>query len=100
MLERRCHHAGDLCRIVPAAQSDRPHRSGLRRERSGGLLAVGAALQGGPYDEAAAAAFAAQPGASRAIAMRRWDDAAKIAGVVTPQFEHFTSIMEAALRRG
>ena len=58
------------------------------------------ALQGGPYDQAAAAAFAAQPGASRAIALRRWDDAAKIAGVVTPQFEHFTSIMEAALRRG
>ena len=58
------------------------------------------ALQGGPYDEAAAAAFAAQPGASRAIALRRWDDAAKIAGVATPQFEHFTSIMEAALRRG
>ena len=58
------------------------------------------ALQGGPYDEATAAAFAAQPGASRAIALRRWDDAAKIAGVVTPQFEHFTSIMETALRRG
>ena len=58
------------------------------------------ALQGGPYDEAAAAAFAAQPSASRAIALRRWDDAAKIAGVATPQFEHFTSIMETALRRG
>ena len=45
MLERRCHHAGDLGRIVPAAQSDRAQRSGLRRERGGGLLVVGAALQ-------------------------------------------------------
>jgi phosphonate degradation associated HDIG domain protein len=58
------------------------------------------ALQGGPYDDAAAAAFAAQPGALRAIALRRWDDAAKIAGVVTPPLAHFTLLMEAARRRG
>jgi phosphonate degradation associated HDIG domain protein len=58
------------------------------------------ALQGGPYDEEAAAAFAAQPGALRAIALRRWDDAAKIAGVATPPLGHFAIIMEAARRRG
>jgi len=57
-------------------------------------------LQGGPYDEEAAAAFAAQPGALRAIALRRWDDAAKTAGVTTPPLEHFAGIMEAAMRRG
>ena len=56
-------------------------------------------LQGGVYDAEAAAAFAAQPGASRAIALRRWDDAAKVAGVTTPPLEHFATIMEAALRR-
>jgi predicted HD phosphohydrolase len=57
------------------------------------------ALQGGPYDEGAAAAFAAQPGALRAITLRRWDDAAKVAGALTPPLEHFAIIMEAALRR-
>ena len=57
-------------------------------------------LQGGRYDQEAAAAFAARAGALRAIALRRWDDAAKIAGVVTPPLEHFAGIMEAAMRRG
>src|SRR4029078_8355627 len=57
-------------------------------------------LQGGTYGQEAAAAFAAQPGAVRAIALRRWDDAAKIAGVVTPPLEHFAGLMEAAMRRG
>jgi phosphonate degradation associated HDIG domain protein len=57
-------------------------------------------LQGGLYGAEAAAAFAAQPGALRAIALRRWDDAAKIAGATTPPLEHFAVIMEAAIRRG
>ncbi len=58
------------------------------------------ALQGGRYDASAAAAFAAQPGALRAVALRRWDDAAKAAGRITPPFAHFAAIMEAAARRG
>jgi|SRR5690349_12193381 len=57
------------------------------------------ALQGGRYDASAAAAFAAQPGAQRAVALRRWDDAAKAAGRTTPSFAHFAAIMEAAVRR-
>jgi phosphonate degradation associated HDIG domain protein len=57
------------------------------------------ALQGGTYDAPAAAAFAVQPGALRAVALRRWDDAAKTAGLATPALAHFASIMEAAARR-
>ncbi|MFK0153692.1 HD domain-containing protein [Streptomyces sp. NPDC090499] len=34
-------------------------------------------VQGGPMDEAEAAAFAAHPMAGDAVALRRWDDAAK-----------------------
>ncbi|HEX4521907.1 MAG TPA: HD domain-containing protein [Casimicrobiaceae bacterium] len=56
-------------------------------------------LQGGPYDAQAAAAFAARPGAARAVALRRWDDEAKTAGTSTPALAHFVRIMEAALRR-
>jgi phosphonate degradation associated HDIG domain protein len=55
-------------------------------------------LQGGTYDAPAAAAFAAQPGALRAVALRRWDDAAKVAGAATPPLEYFVSIMEAVRR--
>jgi phosphonate degradation associated HDIG domain protein len=57
------------------------------------------ALQGGRYDASAAAAFEAQPGAQRALALRRWDDAAKIAGRRTPPFAYFAALMEAAARR-
>ena len=57
------------------------------------------ALQGGPYDSEAAAAFASRPGAGSAIALRRWDDAAKTAGAATPSLAHFVAIMEAAARR-
>ncbi|MEP6997029.1 MAG: phosphonate degradation HD-domain oxygenase [Betaproteobacteria bacterium] len=56
-------------------------------------------LQGGRYAAQAAAAFAARPGAARAVALRRWDDGAKIAGVTTPPLAHFAAIMEAAVRR-
>jgi phosphonate degradation associated HDIG domain protein len=57
------------------------------------------ALQGGRYDASAAAAFEAQPGAQRAVALRRWDDAAKTAGRISPPFAYFAAIMEAAARR-
>jgi phosphonate degradation associated HDIG domain protein len=56
-------------------------------------------LQGGPYDATGAAEFAARPGALRAAALRRWDDAAKTAGGTTPPLAHFAAIMEAAARR-
>lgn len=45
------------------------------------------ALQGGPFDEAQARAFLAQPHAADAVALRRWDDAAKVPGRVVPGVE-------------
>ncbi len=57
------------------------------------------ALQGGIYTAQAAAEFAARPGAMRAVALRRWDDAAKAAGRQTPPLTHFAAIMQAAMRR-
>lgn len=47
------------------------------------------ALQGGPFDEAQALAFEALPYASDALALRRWDDAAKVANAPTPSLAHF-----------
>jgi phosphonate degradation associated HDIG domain protein len=56
------------------------------------------ALQGGTFTAADAAAFIAIPGAERAVQLRLWDDAAKMAGHPTPSFTHFAAIMAAAAR--
>jgi phosphonate degradation associated HDIG domain protein len=52
-------------------------------------------LQGGVYSAAEADAFAARPGAQRAVRLRLWDDAAKDAGRPTPGLSHYAAIMRA-----
>lgn len=56
-------------------------------------------LQGGPMGPEEAAEFAAKKAAAGAIALRRWDDEAKIVGLKTPDFAHFRPYLEASLRR-
>jgi len=46
-------------------------------------------LQGGVFSDEAAQAFLAKPHAEDALALRRWDDQAKVAGRVTPSLDHF-----------
>jgi phosphonate degradation associated HDIG domain protein len=46
-------------------------------------------LQGGTFDTDSAAKFIRQPGAERAVQLRLWDDAAKIANLETPPLTHF-----------
>ena len=55
-------------------------------------------LQGGVYDDAAAAAFIAQPHAEDAVRVRLWDDLAKVPGALTPPLAHFVAALEAAQR--
>ncbi len=57
------------------------------------------ALQGGVYSAAEATDFAARAGASRAVELRLWDDAAKTAGMKTAPLAHFVPIMEASRPR-
>jgi gamma-butyrobetaine dioxygenase len=57
------------------------------------------AAQGGPFGQAEAAAFRALPHAADAIRLRRWDDAAKVAGARTPDLEHYRPLLESLLRR-
>lgn len=52
------------------------------------------AVQGGPFTEAEAAAFAARPGADDAIALRAWDDEGKVDGLATPGVEHYRALLE------
>jgi phosphonate degradation associated HDIG domain protein len=56
------------------------------------------ALQGGIFSTEEAAAFIARPHAPDAVAVRLWDDLAKIAGAPTPPLAHFVPMLEAAQR--
>ncbi|MGD9535570.1 MAG: phosphonate degradation HD-domain oxygenase [Alphaproteobacteria bacterium] len=56
-------------------------------------------LQGGPLDTEEVAAFAANPHAEAALALRRWDEGAKDPAAETPGLAHFRAYLEAAARR-
>ncbi|MFL4910283.1 TauD/TfdA family dioxygenase [Streptomyces sp. MMS24-I2-30] len=55
-------------------------------------------VQGGPMDEAEAAAFAALPHAADAVAVRRWDEQAKDPRVPAPDFAHFLPLLTSLMR--
>jgi phosphonate degradation associated HDIG domain protein len=54
-------------------------------------------LQGGAFTPEEAAEFIRQPFAAEAVALRRWDDAAKVPGLSVPGLGHFRPRLEAAL---
>lgn len=54
-------------------------------------------LQGGPMTEEEVQTFRAHPQCDAAVAVRRWDDQAKIAGLATPPLKHFLPHVMAAL---
>ncbi|MGZ5662821.1 MAG: phosphonate degradation HD-domain oxygenase [Usitatibacter sp.] len=49
-------------------------------------------LQGGIFSPQETEAFLAKPFAQSAVRLRRWDDAAKVAGEETPKLAHFLEI--------
>jgi gamma-butyrobetaine dioxygenase len=55
-------------------------------------------LQGGPMDAAEAAAFEFLPHAAAAVAVRRWDEAAKDPAAAGPPFGHFEPLLASLLR--
>jgi phosphonate degradation associated HDIG domain protein len=58
-------------------------------------------LQGGIFSPAEAEAFVARPHARDAMRVRRWDDAAKVAGEATPPLGHYLEIAaQVALPQG
>lgn len=56
-------------------------------------------VQGGLMTPDEARAFEAMPYAADAIAVRRWDEAAKDPLAPTPEFEHFRPVLERLLRQ-
>jgi gamma-butyrobetaine dioxygenase len=55
-------------------------------------------LQGGPMTPQEQATFEALPHARAAVAVRRWDDAAKDPAVTPPGFAHFAPLLAALVR--
>ncbi|QNM98605.1 phosphonate degradation HD-domain oxygenase [Chitinimonas koreensis] len=72
-----------LCRAEPG------YRAALSPASQASL-----ALQGGPMSEDEAAAFLARPHAAAAIALRRCDDAAKVAGLVVADLDAYLPLLE------
>jgi phosphonate degradation associated HDIG domain protein len=54
------------------------------------------ALQGGPMNEKEAAAFLRNPFAEAAVALRGWDDEAKIPGLKVPEADYYLATLRAA----
>ena len=54
-------------------------------------------LQGGPFSDAAAAAFIARPYAHDALAVRRWDEQAKDPKAFTPNLDRYRPHIEALI---
>lgn len=52
------------------------------------------ALQGGPADKEEVRAMEANPFFEGAVLLRRWDDAAKVAGLTVPDFEHYRNLID------
>jgi gamma-butyrobetaine dioxygenase len=54
-------------------------------------------LQGGPFTAAEVSEFEQDPWSGAAVAVRRWDDAAKVPGLTVPGLEHYRPRLEAVL---
>ena len=71
-----------LCAVDPSYQN------GLSRASQLSLQ-----LQGGPMSAAEVATFEREPHYRSAVAVRRWDDAAKVPGLAVPGLEHYRSLL-------
>jgi phosphonate degradation associated HDIG domain protein len=56
-------------------------------------------LQGGPFTPGEVRRFEAEPYYKDAVALRRWDDAAKVPGLAVPGLDHYRPVLNAVLLR-
>ena len=54
-------------------------------------------LQGGPMNEKEIETFEKYASKKLSVKVRKWDDAAKVSGLTTPQFSHFVPVLERVL---
>jgi gamma-butyrobetaine dioxygenase len=55
-------------------------------------------LQGGSMSATEIGEFEAEPHFRAAVAVRRWDDTAKVPGLAVPDLDHYRPVLEAVLR--
>lgn len=67
------------------------------RDRLSSASQLSLTLQGGPLDLTSAKVFIDRPYAPEAVALRRWDDQAKIVGLRTPPLDHFLELATGCL---
>jgi phosphonate degradation associated HDIG domain protein len=67
------------------------------RERLSPASVLSLQLQGGPFTAEEVQHFRQNPFAEAAVALRRWDEEAKVAGLKTPGLEHFRPHLAATL---
>ncbi len=82
----------DVCEPVRLHVAAKRYLCATRPDYAAGLSAESVrslALQGGPFSDAECQAFIQQPFALDAVRLRRWDDEAKIVGLVVPDLEQF-----------
>jgi len=58
------------------------------------------ALQGGTYTVEEARAFESRPFFNAAVMLRRWDDAAKVPGLVVPPLDHYQTLIQTLSKSG
>ncbi|MBL4907256.1 MAG: HD domain-containing protein [Sneathiella sp.] len=56
-------------------------------------------LQGGPMDRHEVDAFEEQPHLDTIIQVRKWDDEGKVAGVKTPDYDHYAPLLQRIVDR-
>ncbi|MBI2809165.1 MAG: HD domain-containing protein [Planctomycetes bacterium] len=56
-------------------------------------------LQGGPFSASEIAQFEMDPHFTAAVALRRWDDSAKVPGLAVPALESYRAILESVVLR-
>jgi phosphonate degradation associated HDIG domain protein len=56
-------------------------------------------LQGGVFSDDEAQAFLRKPFAQDALRLRKWDDLAKTAGAMTPDVDHYLSVVERVMEK-
>jgi phosphonate degradation associated HDIG domain protein len=56
-------------------------------------------LQGGVFSDEQAQAFLGKPYAEDAMRLRRWDDRAKVAGMTTPDIDHYLQVVKRVIEK-
>jgi gamma-butyrobetaine dioxygenase len=77
-----------LCRVDPA------YGAGLSPASVQSLE-----LQGGPFSGAEAKAFQSNPHFRDAVRLRRWDDLAKVSGLLVPNLEYYRAVIASVAKR-